>query len=139
MTNTCPTVSRQEQVALGVTRMAEVDEYTDRVMQDWTQKADVAHITLAHHSTPHCLSLYFGHRFCTYTEYQSLFDKRNAEMKQWKEALFTFLGIAHEQKQNTYFKRFTPDRDGYFKLMEMVNPQMRSFFFPSLPYIYTAC
>lgn len=130
-----------EQVTIGVTRMGELDEYTDRVMQDWTQRTDAAQVSHAHNgtATPQQKSLFFGHRFCTYAEYQNLFSAKSHEANTWKAILFTYFGMSDEQKQNIFIGHFTPDRDGYFKLMEMVNPQMRTFFFPALSYRHPPC
>lgn len=137
-TNTCSTVSG-EQVALGITRMGEVDSFVDRVMIDWTQKADTQYSELMQGLNPQRMIYYFEHRFCTYAEYQSLFDKNPKHKQTWKEALFTFLGMNDEQKQNLFYERFTPDRTSYFNLMAMVIPQMRTFFFPSLSCFNPAC
>jgi hypothetical protein len=135
-TNTC-SADGGEQVALGITRMGEVDIFVDRVMVDWTQKADMQYSGLMQGLTPQQMIHYFENRFCTYAEYLSLSDKIQQRKQIWKEALFTFLGMNDEQKQNLFYERFTPDRTSYFNLMAMVFPQMRTFFFPSLSCKYS--
>lgn len=137
-TNTCP-FTAEEQVALGITRMGELDSFVDRVMMDWTQQTDSFYRQFQQAFTPQVLTDYVTHRFCTYSEYICLFEKHPQQNPIWKEALFTFLGRIHEQKQNFFYERFTPERTSYFNLMEMVIPQMRTFFFPSLSCFNPTC
>lgn len=112
-----------EAIPLGITRKCELDDFVDAFMLDWTQQFDKEFIK-ENDST----EFFVISRFCTYPEFEYLFQApRNTN---WNAPIFKMLGITDEEKQNYFKNKFTKDRDNYFKLMEIINPQMRSFFFP---------
>lgn len=120
-----------ENIPVGITRTCEVDDFVDSVMQDWTQQTDRDY-TPAVQSLPLAQQHPFlQYRFCTYPEFEQLHHppKQNHT---WDATVFRLLGITDAGEQNKYKKRFPQNREGYFNLMEVMNPQMRTFFFPAL-------
>jgi hypothetical protein len=58
----------------------------------------------------------------------------------WKDenykTLIQLLGINDAKDYKKFKDTFPPNREGYFRLMEVMNPQLVSFFFPSIQYQY---
>lgn len=124
----CAPVENDSSFLIGETRPCEVTDFVDRFMSDWTQQADTA-INLLKPSVPASeQQAVYMNRFCTYSEFEQLHQKQNS----FSRPVFILLGIDNEQKQSACKERFPKDRDSYFQLMEIMNPPLRTFFFPAL-------
>lgn len=130
----CNPSKLDEVIPVGVTRTGELDAFVDQFMQDWTQQAD-SEFSITKPLTPDLTPTFNYYRFCTYSEFEELHN--TSKIRDWNGAIFRMLQIIDEQKQNEFNKKFPKSRDGYFNLMEMVNPQMRTFFFQAVQYCYT--
>lgn len=113
---------------LGDTRFCEMDSFVDSFMFDWTQKAELA---LEQIPVPDDIKKTgLINRFCTYKEFEQLYSQ--PKYNTYSTPVFTLLDIDNEQKRNKYANIFPKNRDGYFHLMETLNPPLRTFFFPAI-------
>lgn len=121
----CAEETDTEAIPLGITRKCELNEFVDAFMTDWTQQFDKG-LPKENDST----EAFLLNRFCTFAEFEYLYQSpRNTN---WNAPIFKMLGITDEEKQNYFKSNLTQDRDGYFKLMEINNPPLRTFFFPAI-------
>jgi len=117
----CNTTDESDAFFIGHSRPCEVAEFVDAVMEDHTKQAD------NYHETTTILE-----RFITFKEFEEVQDSRFIDVQ--SHILLQLLGVTNEQGFKKFKETFPPNREGYFKLMEVVNPQMRTFFFPALQY-----
>jgi hypothetical protein len=75
-------------------------------------------------------------RFCTFEEYQKLFDKHHYKDESFENLrlhypILKLLKIKNEEERQHYISRYSNDLEGYFEVMKEVNLDLARFFFTS--------
>ena len=128
----------EEGITVGGTRMGELDDFVDKLMEDWTNQADKDIAPFLPTLPPAKQLAFLQDRFCTYSEFEQLHTARR-QNQPWDAIVFRLLAVNDAGQQNIYQRRYPPNREGYFKLMEVLQPQLRTFFFPTVQSLYPAC
>lgn len=112
---------------IGETRLADVQDFTSTFMRTWVNqpeftKIDISQLNLLQQQD------FYKNRFCSLEEYLLLFTAPPG--KHLQSPVFILLGINNELERTKFKNLFTPDNEGYFKLMKVYNPSLWTFFFP---------
>jgi hypothetical protein len=113
---------------IGEARLCDVEEYVSQFMKMWVNQPSFAPAGFANFTTLQKQELY-KNRFCTPEEYMLLFTAPQGRLE---TPVFILLGITNEQERTKYRNLFTANREGYFKLMQIFNTPLKSFFFPAI-------
>jgi hypothetical protein len=126
----CPPLDKEDEdsFTLGETRLCDVEVFVDNFMRTWVNQP--AFLGKAKHELNILQKqTFYKSRFCTPEEYLLLFT---ASQNRLETPVFMILGITNELERTKYKNLFTPDRQGYFKMMQLFNPSLKSFFFPAI-------
>ena len=123
----CPVGDETDSCEIGMTRWGEVTQFTKAFMAEWVGQFPPVH-DLNNLPATEQLRIY-AQRLCTYQEYEQLFT--SPKTKLFEDPVFRLLGIDDERKRRQYAGKLSKDMDGYFRLMEAMNPRLASFFFPA--------
>ena len=126
----CPAPEKgdSDYFTLGQTRLCDVEEYVSSFMRTWVNQPQFSPTGFANFTPLQKQELY-KNRCCTPEEYLLLFSAPQGRLE---TPVFILLGITNEQERTKYKNLFTPDRKGYFKLMQIFNTPLKSFFFPAI-------